>query len=490
MALAVVGGIALRWVHLGTPSLWWDEIVEIAMAQVGGVADVLFVVRHGVPPGAGNAGAMPLDYLLLHAWLAATSFPAPEHLETYFRFPAFVWSAAALVVFALFARRHLDADVGLVATVLFAVSVPLVLYAAEVRFYALLVLVTVGHVWAFARLLDAPAATGRWVVWLAVACASVLTGVLSVIPLAAELVVLFARSRRALVVALPLVALVLWLALPSLGVTFGRPSSARPGLLATVGSVMQFLAWGYWILLAGFVAGVVLGWRRPLVVALVLSFVAIPVVTLLADAKTYYVHPRHLIFLLPAFVIVVALGLVGVARAVVGARCAGIAAVTLVIALQGPTIVRYVVDPNPFFARTKTLHDVRGVVAPLGAVPTGTTWLLLAERESVTNAVVDAYLRWWRLADRVAFRGTREVPAALRLLADPNVPLERLAGSPLATVPVGLTPDLRRVLGITADVVPPRAVDGVTVVAWEAPAVAPEASLTRRVLPGAWVFER
>ncbi len=483
--------------------------MHLAMAQAGGVADVLRAVRHGVPPESGNAGAMPLDYLLLHAWLSVTPAPAPEHLEIHFRLPAFASSVAALVAFAVFASRHLDRDAGAIATLLLAVSMPHVLYAAEARWYALLALLTIGHLWAFARLLERPAAPRRWLGWFVVAIASVLTAVLSIIPLGAELIVLAVRagrSRRALVglgaSAATLAVLVAWLAAPSLGVTYGRPSAARPGLVATAWQVLGFLAWDDLTLLAGLAVGPFAAWwwagpepgrRRALVAALVLSFVAIPVVTALADAKAYYVHPRHVVFLLPGFVILVAFGLVGVGRALVGERWGVVAAAALVVVTQLPTMVRYVTAPDVFFARTKTLRDVRGIVAAVATasqgMPPGARWLLLAERQSVPNAVVDRYLRWWRLDDRVVFRGTRDVPAALGLLADPTTPLERLGAPPVATIPVGLTDQLRAFLGIAADTAPrvsPLA--GASIVTWDAdPRVE---GLAPRVLTGARLFER
>lgn len=506
LALIVAGGAVLRWAHLGTPSLWWDEIVDLAMAQAGGVADVIHAVRHGVPVGSGNAGAMPLDYLLLHAWLAATPSPSPEHLEVHVRLPAFVWSVAALAAFAAFSRRHLGRDVALVATLLFALSIPHVLYAAEVRWYALLVLVTVGHVWAFAGLLDAPEGVGRWIVWLVVAVASVLTAVLSIIPLAAEQAVLLARTVRSRRVLAPLVAstaalavLVAWLVAPSLGVNYGRPPTARPGLAATTAGILGFLAWDHPVLLAGLVVGPLFAWRdtrrRPLAAALALGFVAIPVVTVLADWKAYYVHPRHVIFLLPAFVILVAFGVVGACRVLVGDRWALAAATALVAVTQTPAVARYLAGPDAFFARTKTLRDTRGVVAAVAAasrgVPPGTRWLLLAERQSTPNTVLDRYLHWWGLADRVTFRGTRDVPAALQLLADSTPALERLAAPPLATIPVGLTEPLRAFLGIDADPsVPSSPLAGAMVVAWEPPASVPHVTLERRELIGVTTFTR
>src|SRR5262249_58733448 len=186
-------------------------------------------------------GAMPLDCLLLHTWLALVPDVSPAHLEIHFRLPACAWSVWALVALALFGRRHLGRDLGVAATLLLAVSMPHVLYAAEVRWYSLLVLVTIGHLWAFARLLDAPEISGRWGWWLACATAAICTAMLSVVPLGAELAVLATRarsSRRGLIALLAcatlLAVLVAALAGPSLGVRYERPASARPGLLWTL----------------------------------------------------------------------------------------------------------------------------------------------------------------------------------------------------------------------------------------------------------------
>ena len=500
----VTAGAALRWVHLGTPSLWWDEVIDIAMAQAGSVGDVLRVVRDGVPAGSANAGAMPLDYLLLHGWMAAVPLPRPESIETYFRFPAFVWSVAALAAMAGFARRHLGREVGLVATLLLALSIPHVLYAAEVRWYSLLVLVTIGHLWAFARLLEAPVAARRWLAWIACAAAAVLTAVLSIVPLGAELLVLavaVGRSRivvgRLLASAALLGLLVAWLAAPSLGVAYGRPDSARPGLLATAALVMRFLAWDRPALLAAFAVALPVAWRDrgsegipafTLLAAVALAFVAIPIVTLLASLKTYYVHPRHVIFLLPGFVLMASVGIVGVCRRVVRARWVLAAAIGAVLATQAGDVLHYIASPGDFFARVKILRDMRGVVR---ALPPNAerAWLLLAERESVSDATLTSYLRWYGLEQRIVFRGTRDVPEALRLLADPAVPVERLAAPPLATVPVGLTPELRALLRIVPDTSPAPPLAGATLVLWGPPPVPPP-GLSQRLLEGATLFRR
>jgi hypothetical protein len=131
---------------------------------------------------------------------------------------------------------------------------------------------------------------------------------------------------------------------------------------------------------------------------------------------------------------------------------------------------------------------VATVATDVERLPAGQRWLLLAERQSVPNAVLDRYLHWWGLADRVDFRGTRDVPAALRLLADPSQPLARLAVPPLATIPVGLTAELRTFLHIAADTAPPATrLGGATVATWDQ-GPTPPAGLRQRALGGVRLF--
>src|SRR4029453_8241689 len=62
------------------------------------------------------------------------------------------------------------------STTLLAVSMPHVLYAAETRFYSLLVLTAVVDLWAFAWLLDEPDRGRRWLLWAAASAAGGATG--------------------------------------------------------------------------------------------------------------------------------------------------------------------------------------------------------------------------------------------------------------------------------------------------------------------------
>jgi uncharacterized membrane protein (GlpM family) len=229
--------------------------------------------------------------------------------------------------------------------------------------------------------------------------------------------------------------------------------------------------------------------RLALVVALALGFLAVPIVTLLAYLKSYYVHPRHVIFLLPAFVVLVATGIVGACRRVVGEARACAVAIAVVLAVQGSVVLRYVRAPDEFFAHIKIPHDVRGVVEALRP-PAGKPWLVLVERESVSNTVLTYYLRWYGLEQQVVLRGTRDVSEALRVLSDARAPVAQLATPPVATIAVGLTPELRAFLRIDADPgPPPPSIAGGTLVVWHVPAGTP-AGLVQQRFEGAALFER
>jgi hypothetical protein len=322
---------------------------------------------------------------------------------------------------------------------------------------------------------------------------------LSVVPLGAELAVVAARARSSRPALIALVAsatrlgvLVAALVSPSLGAMYDRPASARPGLLWTTALVAGFFSWEP-LLLVVVALGTVLGLREPrlrwMVAALVCSFVAIPVMVVLADWKGYYVHPRHVLFLIPAFVILASIGTVETCRRLVGTRFALATALTVVAATQAPTVMRYLRNPDPFFARTKTLRDVRGVVASLPAPEPGTRWLVMAARDSVPNAILARYLRWWGMEQQVVFLGTRDLPGALHRLGDGGTPLQRLVEPPLATIPVGLTDQLRQLLEIPVEPIPPTtALSGATVVAWDDQPPTP--GLVQRRLAGVETFER
>lgn len=505
--LAVGAGIlavaaALRVVHLGTPSLWWDELVEIRTADRP-LPDLLRIVRQGVIPGSGNAGAMPASYLVLHAHLRTTAPPAPEQLEAYFRAPACAASIAAVAVLYGLGRAVFGRTTGALAAWLLAISLPAILYAAEARSYSLLTLTTALDVAAFAGVVAAPDRAARWMLYVVASALYFLTGIFALFVIAVQYAVLAVVAWRArgrapgpagvIGSALVVAGLVLgYLVGTPYGATYPRRAVVEP--LAVTWEGLRFLAADVPAVLvttlaaAPFaIAAAARRGRGAVAWACVLAFTALPAIALVIRWKEYYFHPRHVLFLLPLFVLVLAAGSLEIARRL-DPFCAVVrmprrrraleatAVGLLLLGLALPGLRQFVGEPHGAFARTKTLRDVgpvvRVVADRVARLQPGEQYLLLAERNSTANAVLSAYLGWYGLTDRVTLRS-------------PGVPLDRVeailrahGGDPqaLALRPAhGLFFGFRGLLGLERPIgeVPPR-VSRLGLVGYAAPPAGPD----------------
>jgi hypothetical protein len=464
MLFCALGGFLLRVWHLGTPSLWWDETIHLGTAWQDDAWRVFQQAKLGIPPGFGNAGAVPLDYLVLHAYLQLVPMPRPEHVEAYFRMPSCVASALTPPLVWLWARRHFGRGVALVAATLLALSIPHVLYAVEARSYSLIALMTVVHLVAFSRVVEAPS-VGRWILFGVVSILYFLTGLLGL------LVVAITYAVLAVLVAAPLVRgrlrwrafgrdLVMWGAVgTAVGVAVylyflgtqlwavsRRAAPASDPVGTTIGALSYYVMDSTLLLALLALSVPVMLWacwygrrRYPpaLVVTLLLLLIAVvPAIVGLEQRKRYYFHVRHALFLLPVIMVVVAatldallvrldpLRILPASHATRRLATVGLE-LGLVLALCGPVAVRYLQRPNEFFARTKTLRDLRGLAQTL-RVATATSapdekLLVLVERRGpgfLANPTLTLYLRWYGLGDRIVLRGAAIPASTVRQVAD------------------------------------------------------------------------
>ncbi len=493
-AITLVGAW-LRARHLGWASLWWDEVVHLQTARLP-LGELLRHVREGIPPGAGSAGAMPLDYVVLHAWLALAPDPAPVDLVAWVRLPAFFWSTLAVPVMWWALRRGFGDGAALAAALALALSVPGALYAAEVRFYGLLIFTSTWSLGAAARASAVPEDGRAWLGWIVAALLLAATAATGLLLAATEFAVLVAfaalpyarRFRRGRPLAwsagagLGLAALAwLWLREIDPWWSYGRPQAQAITVGAVVGETFDFFTGrelGAMVLLLGGLAVVVhRAWRgdgaaRALAVTLLASLLLLPVLAALIRVKGYYFHPRHALFLLPVAAAMV--GAAADAAADVAARFVRSAAAPLgagaawsqrprrglalplalaVVATVGlPAARAFVAEPAPFLARTKPLRQLEGLHAPLAqavaALAPDACLVLVADRDSPANAVLALHLRWWGLDGRVLLRSSTLAAPELsrRLERGPTLP-PALYMRPA----VGLFPEFRRLLGF-----PPR----------------------------------
>jgi len=331
--------------------------------------------------------------------------------------------------------------------------------------------------WAFATLAARPSLRA-WGVYLVVNVLYLLTGLFAAFALVWQYLVFLGRAARRRerrpLIALAVTGLVaasvpvLWWGPQTLLVQADRQGSDAFGWLVVARSALDFFTQGSAVLELAFLLGVpamlaAAIWRArdtlPAAAYLALSCLAIPIISFFVRSKLYYFHPRHALFLLPLMGIITAAGLAAVLRWLLGSflreprtRETMVAALGcgILLGAQLPIVWRFVQEPTSFFAQTKTLHDWKGVMArlaPRAREAADGTLVLVAERDSTTNAIGWHYLRWWNLDSRVTFWGysgdwstlVRGVGAG-----DAATSPETLA----LRIPVGLTEDFRSLLGI------------------------------------------
>ncbi len=133
LALLLAAGATLRLLHLGEPSLWWDECITLGIAKLP-VSRMLHTLTVVGPSDIGGEFFPPLYHLLTHAVLAISRDDAVLRLLSVACGTAAIAALYALAA-ALFGRAA-----GLCAAVLATLSVYQMHYSRELRPYSLFML--------------------------------------------------------------------------------------------------------------------------------------------------------------------------------------------------------------------------------------------------------------------------------------------------------------------------------------------------------------
>lgn len=135
IASAAVTAIGLRWVGIGSKSLWFDEGYTAWITSLP-AAEIVRVIQADTAP--------PLYYLLLHFWrmIFGDSEAALRGLSAMF-------ATLSIPIFYLLARRILKHPPAIAAAMwLFALSPMQVFYSKEARFYEMMSLICLTSVYA------------------------------------------------------------------------------------------------------------------------------------------------------------------------------------------------------------------------------------------------------------------------------------------------------------------------------------------------------
>ena len=331
---------------LGGKSLWWDESLSLhrATGTVGYILSDRIVLTDNTKSVETIDNHPPLYFLLL--WAAVRLAGQSEFALRFLSLVAVVLIVPLLYVTG---RRLVDEGVGLAAAALGAVSPMYLWYGQEARMYALLTFFSLLSFYAFVRAFLDPARppTGRqrwsWIVTYVLASVCVIfSHHLGSILIACELLVLVllflrrARSRSVLAITVAVVSLVLLLSLAyaflhlsrvinPAGFHFVSAFVLARDLLNSFSLGLSVDVGDWYVLLIDlvFLLFLILGFVRlvqPGVASdrrragwLLAGFLLIPVllVYLISYVQPVYMNSRHLIFVTPAFYLLVAAGLTG-----------------------------------------------------------------------------------------------------------------------------------------------------------------------------------
>jgi mannosyltransferase len=318
LGLAILIGFGLRIHQLGDDSLWVDEIGQVYVASLSLPEVLAGAMRH--------YGATPLDYVLLHFWIAAGTD------DFWVRIPSVLYGTLAIAAIYKFGKTQFGHCEGLAAACLLSVSVFHTQYSQEVRFYALATLLTIFVMLAFTRAVS----SNRMVVWVSyfiVALAGLYTYYFIAIVIGLQFATLLigriaVRSstigkKTAWYVAAGLFVVGLlfmpWVLYDLPNQTrhpFGPPLLSWATLTGAMPSLTGFtiLQWGWYLFAGTFIAGAVrilLNVRRtpflasPLAVALLT-----PGTILVIDSLfSYFFATRQLLYVLPTILTVTSYGI-------------------------------------------------------------------------------------------------------------------------------------------------------------------------------------
>jgi uncharacterized membrane protein len=136
----VLAGAFFRVYHLGTQSLWLDEVISVRWSLLS-VPQMVQVTAQDVHP--------PLYYFLLHYWM--TIFGTSEFGV---RLLSALFGILAIPMIYVVGRQLFNKQVGLVAALILALSSFNIMYSQEARMYTLMVLLALLSMYFFWRFLQ------------------------------------------------------------------------------------------------------------------------------------------------------------------------------------------------------------------------------------------------------------------------------------------------------------------------------------------------
>lgn len=178
-ALIFFVALSFNLYQLGSPSLWFDEILSVERARQP--LSVLLQIILNTQPN------MALYYILLHFWLEFTALLGLNPVEFVVRFPSSIFAALSTVMVFLLGRRFLGMTAGIVAAGMYLLNVLQLVYAQQTRSYAMqLFLICIGWYALFSILTQTPHQKRWWAIFIVAMVLAIYTQLFSVLIWAAQ----------------------------------------------------------------------------------------------------------------------------------------------------------------------------------------------------------------------------------------------------------------------------------------------------------------
>ena len=393
IALVIALALGLRLYHLGHQNLWIDETWQVRIASQP-AAEIIRNYRPDTDRRLRDQA--PLSLLVTHLFLSA------DRSEWNLRFPAAVFGTLTVIALLLLAREFFPYPTPAIAALFLSLSPLHIWYSQDARWYAQWLCLLVFSYVAFVRAWKAD----RFPAWLSYAVLTLLaiyTFVFSFLAIACQAVsALWLQRvsperprflRKFILVHLVVTAAaapVLWVNLSQTGISTGTPRPTNPAALGytaftyaaglSLGPTLAYLhslpavsrvlldhpvvVIVFAIFAPLLIFGLVRIWRLPAAAAVMVPWLAGPPLLIFLIARLTHViyEVRYTIIALPAFLLLLALGVDALKPAAV--RRGAIAAVLACFALS---------LANHYWNPSYGKEDVRGALAHVTATEFGQT---------------------------------------------------------------------------------------------------------------------
>jgi len=149
MLFIILIGFAARLYQLDAKSLWFDEIITVALARLPWNEGLVSLLAQGIQ-------LTPLFHWVIKLWMLV------GQSDWLFRIPALLVSLLTIPLTFKIGHFYFDSKVGLLAAFIFAINPYQVWYGQEVKLYSLLVFAALGSMLAFGHMLQSKGQHG-WI---------------------------------------------------------------------------------------------------------------------------------------------------------------------------------------------------------------------------------------------------------------------------------------------------------------------------------------